>query len=459
VKTKQLLLAGLGGGQVLAYLFLLSLENLRGAILLCQVAFFFAFFLYLASLYLLNPFHPQPHKMMEDKQREITFSDKKVVFTLIVIFALFFRIILWLSPPTLSDDIYRYLWEGRLVSMDINPFEYAPDAPQLEHMRDIEVFTQINHKNFVTIYPPLTQFIFSLSLQLHPSIKMMNLTFLIFDVLTMVVLMLTLRSLKIDPTRIIIYAWNPLIIMEFAGSGHLDSVAIFFLVLSFYLFIKEKSFSSIFSLALSFLGKLLALIFLPFILHKKKVLSTILFVAVICVAYLPFWGAGTKLFQSLIIYSNEWVFNGSLYPLFIWILPSPAAARGMSATLLVLTVGVLFFWYRKRNSRADRTSIYGIGFITFGVLLLVTPVLHPWYVCWIVPFLVIYPNRAWIFLTGSVFLSYWVLKGYVASGVWEESVPVLMLEYIPFYALLLFDAIRRFLKDKQPLIRSNSRVF
>jgi len=186
VKTKQLLLAGLGGGQVLAYLFLLSLENLRGAILLCQVAFFFAFFLYLASLYLLNPFHPQPHKMMEDKQREITFSDKKVVFTLIVIFALFFRIILWLSPPTLSDDIYRYLWEGRLVSMDINPFEYAPDAPQLEHMRDIEVFTQINHKNFVTIYPPLTQFIFSLSLQLHPSIKMMNLTFLIFDVLTMV---------------------------------------------------------------------------------------------------------------------------------------------------------------------------------------------------------------------------------------------------------------------------------
>ena len=103
--TKQLILAGLGCGQVLGYV----------------------------SLYLLNPFHPQPHKMMEDKQREITFSDKKVVFTLIVIFALFFRIVLWLSPPTLSDDIYRYLWEGRLVSMDINPFEYAPDAPQLEH--------------------------------------------------------------------------------------------------------------------------------------------------------------------------------------------------------------------------------------------------------------------------------------------------------------------------------------
>ena len=159
---------------------------------------------------------------------------------------------------------------------------------------------------------------------------MMNLTFLIFDVLTMVVLMLTLRSLKIDLTRIIIYAWNPLIIMEFAGSGHLDSVAIFFLMLSFYLFIKGKSVSSIVSLALSFVGKLLALIFLPFILQKKKVLSTLIFATIVCVAYLPFLGAGTKLLQSLIIYSKEWVFNGSLYPLFIWILPSPAIARGMS---------------------------------------------------------------------------------------------------------------------------------
>ncbi len=334
---------------MLGYVFLLSLENLRGAILLCQVAFFFTFFLYVASLYLLNSLHPQPHKTMADEQRSITFSDKKAVFTLIVIFALLFRIILWLSPPTLSDDIYRYLWEGRLVSMDINPFEYAPDAPQLEHMRDQEIFPQINHKNFVTIYPPLNQFMFSVSTQLHPSIKMMKLTFVIFDLLTMVVLMLTLRSLKTDLTRIIIYAWNPLIIMEFAGSGHLDSAAIFFLMLSFYLFIKGKNFSSILSLALSFLGKLLPLIFLPFILQKKKVLSTLLFVIVICVAYLPFLGAGRKLFQSLIIYSNEWVFNGSLYTLFIWILPSPATARGMSAILLVLTIGVLFFWYRKRH--------------------------------------------------------------------------------------------------------------
>ena len=102
----------------------------------------------------------------------------------------------------------------------------------------------------------------------------------------------------------------------------------------------------------------------------------------------------------------------------------------------------------------DKKSIYFIGFIVLGLLLLVTPVLHPWYVCWIVPFLVIYPNRAWILLTGSVFLSYWVLKGYVASGVWEENLLVVTLEYVPFYGLLLFDGIQGFRKRSQRLVHS-----
>ena len=362
---------------MLGYLLLLSLGNLRVAIVACEVAFFLNFFLYGASLFLLKTRQPQPHETDADRKRSDPFSNKRVVITAIVFFAVCFRIVLWLSPPTLSDDIYRYLWEGRLVSMGINPFEHAPDAPQLEHMRDPEIFPQINHKDFVTIYPPLNQFMFSVSTQLHPSIKMMKLTFVIFDLLTMVVLMLTVRTLKIDLNRIIIYAWNPLIIMEFAGSGHLDSAAIFFLMLSFYLFIKSKTFSSILSLALSFLGKFLALTFLPFILKKKKILGTVLFVVVMCSAYLPFLGAGEKLFQSLIIYSQEWVFNGSLYTLLSWIFGSASTARWISAALFILSIGVLFAWYRKRAKDEDKKSIYLAGFVALGSLLLVTPGLTP----------------------------------------------------------------------------------
>jgi len=254
VKKFHIMLVLCGTGQLFCYLFLLFLGDLRENILACEVVFFTAFFLYGASLFLLITRQTQPHETETDEQSSDACSKKRMVFAVILIFAVCFRIVLWLSPPTLSDDIYRYIWEGRLVSMGINPFEYAPDASQLENMRDQKIFPRINHKDFVTIYPPLNQFMFSVSTQLHPSIKMMKLTFVIFDLLTMVVLILTLFTLKTDLNRIIIYAWNPLIIMEFAGSGHLDSAAIFFLMLSFYLFIKSKTFSSILSLALSFLG-------------------------------------------------------------------------------------------------------------------------------------------------------------------------------------------------------------
>ena len=77
-----------------------------------------------------------------------------------------------------------------------------------------------------------------------------------------------------------------------------------------------------------------------------------------------------------------------------------------------------------------------------GLIFAVYPVLHPWYVCWIVPFLVIIPNRAWIFFSGAVFLSYLVLRGYVATGVWEEDPLVKLAQYLPFYGLLLYDGGR-----------------
>lgn len=446
VKSNDLILVLFGCGQALGYLLLLSLGNLSGAIAAAQAIFFLIFLLYVLSLHHSTSRAKEICEAGKDQRERKPFSSTRAGLAVIVIFALCFRMLLWLSPPTLSDDIYRYLWEGRLVSMGINPFEYAPDAPELEYLRDTEIFPGINHKNFITIYPPLNQFIFWASTELHPTVTMMNLTFMIFDLLTMVVLMLTVQALRIDPGRIIIYAWNPLVIVEFAGSGHLDSAGIFFLMLSFYLFIKNRTFSAIFLLALSFLGKFLALIFLPFILKEKRITGTLLFAAVICGAYLPFSGAGEGLFQSLVIYSQEWVFNPSLFALLSWIVASPPAARWVSAALFMLSIGVLFIRYRKRARDEDKKLIYLTGFAALGSLFLLTPVLHPWYLCWIVPFLVIYPSRAWIFLSGSVFLSYWVLKDYVTSGVWEENNLIVTIEYLPFYALLLFDGIREFRK-------------
>jgi uncharacterized membrane protein len=238
--------------------------------------------------------------------------------------------------------------------------------------------------------------------------------------------------------------------MEFAGSGHLDSAGICFLMLALYLFTKKRSWSPALFLALSFLIKFIPLIFLPFLLVGRKLITLSIFVAAVIILYLPFLDAGKKLFESLLAYSEHWVFNASVYDLILWSGVSPLQARGISVLALLLLVIMVFFHYAQKKSEQQVESIYSVGFITLGSFMLLTPTIHPWYLCWIVPFLVIFPNRAWICFTGSLFLSYLILKGYAEAGVWQENTAVKLAEYLPFYTLLLYDAARSYRAKPSP---------
>ena len=422
-------LFALGTGQLLGYLYVASLGDVRSNIVACMMSFFVTFLLYAVALLLLSK-----------KQYDLTKS--RTHLNIILCLAICFRLCMWVSPPSLSDDIYRYLWEGKLVAAGINPFVHAPADPALAHLQDSAVYPRITHNEYPAIYPPLNQFIFALSTIIRPTISAMNMTFLLFDLLTMGLLILILRERQLPLSRIIIYAWNPLVIIEFAGSGHLDSAGIFFLMLAFYLFTKKRSRAPAFALALSFLIKFIPLIFIPFLLVRRKASTLSIFVAAVIILYLPFVDAGKKLFESLLAYSEHWVFNASLYELILCSGLSPLTARGISALALLLLVIMLFFHYARKTNDEQVDSIYYVGFLILGGFLLLTPTIHPWYLCWMVPFLVIFPNRAWIYFTGSVFLSYMILKGYVDTGVWQENTAVKLVEYLPFYTLLLYDAAR-----------------
>jgi len=416
---------------------------------LCEAGFFSAFILYAASLVLLKINQvskcPAPRASQAHLHRAPAASPARNFYLAgILFFACCFRIILWQSPPSISDDIYRYVWEGKILAAGINPFSHAPADPQLEKYRDREIFPNINHKEYTTIYPPVSLFIFSLCTQLSPTIKAMNMVFIIFDLLTMLVLLFTVHSLSMDLLRIVIYAWNPLVILEFSGSGHLDSAGIFFLMLALYFFIKKQGSGSIVSLALSCLSKFLPLIFLPFILIKRKFINLAVFVLIMGTCYIPFLGARDNLFQTLTTYSRRWRFNASLFDIISWIARSEGTARIISAACVLSMVIVLVAWYRRNFHEGKTESIYQAGFILLGCVIILTPVLHPWYLCWIIPFLVIMPNRAWILFSGTIFLAYLVLKGFVETGIWKESMMVRVVEYVPFYGLLLYDGLRNF---------------
>src|SRR5262249_13925226 len=145
----------------------------------------------------------------------------------ILIAAVVFRVILLPSDPTLSTDLYRYLWDGRLAVAGISPYRYAPSAPELISHRDGQGYPRPNHADWLTVYPPGAQLFFSSMARLAPnSVLGFKLAILALDLLTIGLLAGWLRDLGRPSSWILLYAWHPLVIVELAGSGHLDAIAV-----------------------------------------------------------------------------------------------------------------------------------------------------------------------------------------------------------------------------------------
>jgi len=397
---------------------------------------------------------------------------------LIVGFAAIFRLTLISASPHLSDDIYRYVWDGRVAAHGINPYFYPPEAAQLSHLRDATIFPHVNHAHIPTIYPPVAQFFFVGMYRLAPGTLPLRVALLLFDFSTLALLQLLLKRLSRPIEWLLIYAWNPLLVVEIAGNGHLDSFGIFLLAASLLFLFSRRPFGGAVGLALSALTKFLAGALLPFFLPRRRgaaVVSVALFVVVILTCYAPFAAAGSRLFEGVRIYADKWRFNDSVFALVFEAVRSmipqhrvveAIRADRMTADAVTIAsrttdfalvyakaiVGAAFlalyaallvgFWRRRGKMAEDAPLVFAMPVL--AALLLLAPTLHPWYVLWMLPFLTLRPNRAWILFTGTVVLSYWVLVGYVNEGVWRENPVVKWLEYLPFYLLLCYDAWRAF---------------
>jgi hypothetical protein len=353
--------------------------------------------------------------------------------TLIFIVAIACRVVWVGEDPTLSNDIHRYVWEGRVVAEGHNPFSLPPDAPELAYLRNAD-FSKINHPHMATIYPPLAQLVFAAGAFIAATPVTQKILFTLFDLATLIVIVRLLRRRRLNPGAAIIWAWSPLVMLEFAHSGHMDSLGIFFLVLSVAAFEEGRWGRGMVSMGLSFLAKLLPAALVPFfLLRRRLVLWLPVAVAVAVAGYLPFAGAGTHLWSSLGVYGQHWQFNSLIYRIITSAFSNPDAVRWVLAVCVV----VFSFVHGYRQNDIGR---YILGVVAFA--LLVSPTVYPWYVTWLVPFLCLHPRRAWIYFSGAVVLSYWVWTSFHETGEWRLSSGVLALEYVPLYILLVWDAWR-----------------
>lgn len=356
------------------------------------------------------------------------------------LFAVFFRLCPVGSTPELSSDIYRYVWDGRVQSQGINPYVHPPSADSLVSLRDKTIYPQINRKNFPTIYPAGAQIFFLASHWLvGDSIRGLKGILVLFDILTMIMLIALLRTHGLQETRFAVYAWNPLVILEIAHSGHLEGFFVFLVVLAFLLHSINKKTLGVVSLACASGAKIYPALLLPAFLSKgERIKGLSIFFSCILLFYLPYVSAGKKLLGFLPIYfKNPYEsFNLGLKYFLMQIF------HGLDYfSLTVILVGIVFaaavVVFLKDKEKAETLKY---SYILISLQLICMPAaLHPWYVIWLIPLLAFYPSPAWLIFSCTVALSY--LKYASPEGIMAPW--ILYVEYMPLFLFLLLDYLWR----------------
>ena len=261
-------------------------------------------------------------------------------------FALLFRLTLVAHDPVASDDIYRYLWDGRAAAHGFNPFAHAPADPALGALHTRDLPAKVNFPEMRTIYPPLAQVVFlGSALLFGDSLPALKSLIVLFDCATLGLLLLLLRTFAVRRTAVILYAWSPLPVLYFALDGHVDAVGIPFLWWHCWLAARSKPVGAAFALAGAVLAKLHPLLLAPLLLRLgsgwRGVLYVVIPVLVLIAASLPYLESSGGLTESLLVYSSTWEFNGSVFWILKVLLGSNQAAHLASGIALVIWVGYL----------------------------------------------------------------------------------------------------------------------
>ena len=366
---------------------------------------------------------------------------------IIILLAIIFRISLVPSEPTvLSKDMYRYIWDGRVQQNGINPYHYPPGAEELKNIRDDRIFPNINRKDYPTLYPAGAQVFFRIfHVLVGDSVIGFKGIMVLFDSLTLLVLIALLQNHGLNKSRIIIYAWNPLVIFEIAYSGHIEGLTVFLMVAALYLSAIHKKIPGVVMLALSAAVKMYpALLLAAFLNRRDRIKGLLAFFMTILLLYLPFFGAGNKISGFLPVYLKDPYESFNLGIKYLLMRLVPGVDYYLFSLLFIIVLGIAGLVVFFKNKEASEVLWYAY-FLTGLLMILMPASLHPWYVILIIPFLVIYPSAAWLIFTCTVTLSY--LKYTSPQGIMPAW--ILLVEYLPLFALLAAGFILREYNKRQ----------
>ncbi|HZK66381.1 MAG TPA: hypothetical protein VFD42_02395 [Chloroflexota bacterium] len=366
---------------------------------------------------------------------------------LILLAGLLFRAGLLLTTPSLSDDVFRYVWDGKLQNAGIPPYLYPPSAPEVAHLRG-PLWEGINHKEMASPYPPLAELLFAGVYRLAPdSLTAMQVAALFFDVGVMLLLVPMLAKWGADTRRVLIYGWNPLVLVQYSHSAHYDAAMVLPLLGGLFLLSMGRRWASGAAVGLSALVKLVPAAAVPVFAPAWGPVGVAAMVAVSLAGLVP-WLREPAALSGLLSEAGDARFNDSLGLLLLraagLVAPDPEPLARGAANLLLLGCSLYLGWRvlaGRRGWGEVLPAVYGL----LGIFILLNPVVEPWYLAWIVPFLcfllpsaprrraLLTPELGWLLLSGLVILTDLTYDlGFSPSGwIWIRA-----LEYGPLYLLL-----------------------
>ncbi len=361
----------------------------------------------------------------------------------VILMAAVLRMMLLFRNPELSDDLYRYLFDGLMLLDGLNPYAASPLTAYSAGPEAAALVPRINHAHLSTIYPPMAQVCFALGAHAGGAFGM-KLVLILMDLLSCVLLYGIVRKLGLPDARVMLYAWHPLPILEIGASGHIDAAAVGMTLLALFVGLTADSPGRIraFLAGAFFAGAVLVkwipLLFFPglislippgrrgFWIGGAGLTGLILFS--------PFLPDAASCFDTLGVYLANWEFSGFAFRTLRLITGSGQASRLILALagggiLLILYARMFpglswrypFGMFGGRTGSPPPMQVLGACYAAALTWLMVTPTLHPWYGLYLVAFLPFVPGIAGIVLSWSVFLGYRVLMDYRLSNLWLED--------------------------------------
>ena len=347
------------------------------------------------------------------------------------------RVLLIASLPKLSDDVYRFIWDGRLLLNFEDPYKYLPAHHLGQGLTGITqgLYDQLNSPDYFTVYPPLNQVIFFISTLFSPrsivwSVVILRVIMIVFELGNISLIRKLLRHYKLPQAYGLIYVLNPLVLFEVTGNLHFEGIMVYFLLMAIWQYEQGKLHKSAIFFGLSVATKFLPLIFLPLLLRKigfkKTMIYGLIVGATLSVTFLPLINTAHiwAIKDSIELYFQKFEFNGSIYYLARWYGFETAGHNiiAKSGKWMMYATMATIFLYSLISKKKDwpRQMVW-----VWTLYLLFATTVHPWYIIPLLAVAVFSKVRFPFLWSYLIFLTYANYLG----GEYTDRIEVVIVEY------------------------------